>query len=53
MAERLAGPDGEEAIALLRHVREEMDARYRELLARGRRKVAREDGLALHLGRVR
>ena len=49
VAERLAGPDGEEAIALLRHVREEMDARYRELLARGRRKVAREDGLALHL----
>ena len=49
VAERLAGPDGDEAIALLRHVREEMDARYRELLARGRRKVAREDGLALHL----
>ena len=53
VAERLAGPDGDEAIALLRHVREEMDARYRELLARGRRKVAREDGLALHLGGVR
>jgi DNA segregation ATPase FtsK/SpoIIIE-like protein len=49
VAEQLAGPDGDEAIALLRHVREEMDARYRELLARGRRKVAREDGLALHL----
>jgi hypothetical protein len=49
VAERLAGPDGEEALALLRHVREEMDARYRELLARGLRKVRREDGLPLHL----
>jgi len=49
VAERLAGPDGDEALALLRHVREEMDARYRELLARGLRKVRREDGLPLHL----
>jgi S-DNA-T family DNA segregation ATPase FtsK/SpoIIIE len=49
VAERLAGPNGEEAIALLRHVREEMDSRYRELLARGRRKVTRDDELALHL----
>jgi hypothetical protein len=49
VAERLAGPDGEEALALLRHVREEMDARYRELLARGRRKVSRDDRLSLHL----
>ena len=29
--------------------RREMDARYRELLARGLRKVRREDGLPLHL----
>ncbi len=49
VAERLAGPDGDEALALLRHVREEMDGRYRELLARGLRKVRREDGLPLHL----
>jgi hypothetical protein len=49
VAERLVGPDGEEAIGLLRDVQCEMDARYRELLARGLRKVRREDGLALHL----
>ena len=48
-AQRLAGPDVEEAIALLRELREEMDARYRELLARGSRKVTVADGLALHL----
>lgn len=49
VAERLAGPDGEEAIELLRDVRAEMDARYRELLARGLRKVPREDAFPLHL----
>jgi hypothetical protein len=49
VAERLAGPDGEQALALLRDLRAEMDARYRELLASGLRKVRREDGLALHL----
>src|SRR5215210_1735321 len=49
VAERLAGPDGEQAIELLRDVREEMDVRYRELLARGLRKVPREEGLPLHL----
>jgi hypothetical protein len=48
-AQRLAGPDVDEAIALLRELREEMERRYRELLARGKRKVTREDGLALHL----
>ena len=42
-----------EAIELLREVRAEMDARYRELLARGLRKVRREDGLPLHLVVVR
>ena len=45
----VAGPNGEEALALLREVRAEMDERYRELLARGLRKVRREDGLPLHL----
>jgi hypothetical protein len=49
VAERLAGPDGEGALALLRAVREEMQGRYQELLARGRRKVEHEDGLPLHL----
>jgi hypothetical protein len=49
VAERLVGPDGDEALALLRAVREEMDARYRELLARGMRKVRPEDRLPLHL----
>ena len=38
-----------EAIALLRELRGEMEERYRELLARGLRKVRREDGLPLHL----
>jgi hypothetical protein len=48
-AQRFGGPRIEDAIALLRELREEMDARYRELLARGKRKIARDDGLALHL----
>src|SRR4051812_49027007 len=48
-AQRVAGPDVEEAIGLLRELREEMEARYRELLARGRRKIRREDELPLHL----
>jgi hypothetical protein len=48
-AQRLAGPDVDEAIGLLRELREEMEARYRELLARGRRKITREDELPLHL----
>ncbi len=49
VAEQLVGPDGDDAIALLRRVRDEMDDRYRELLARGLRKVRRDDGLPLHL----
>jgi S-DNA-T family DNA segregation ATPase FtsK/SpoIIIE len=49
VADRLVGPDGEEAIELLRSVQREMDARYRELLARGLRKVRRDDELPLHL----
>jgi hypothetical protein len=49
VAERLVGPDGDEAICLLRDLQREMDARYRELLARGLRKVRREDELSLHL----
>jgi hypothetical protein len=49
ISRRLAGPDAQEAIAVLREARAEMDNRYRELMARGRRKVQREDGLPLHL----
>jgi DNA segregation ATPase FtsK/SpoIIIE-like protein len=49
VAERLVGPDGDEAIELLRDLQREMEERYRELLARGLRKVRREDGLPLHL----
>src|SRR4051794_9216252 len=49
VAERVAGPNGEEALELLRDVRSVMEERYRELLARGRRKVRRGDGLPLHL----
>jgi hypothetical protein len=48
-AQRLAGPDVGQAIELLRTVRCEMEARYRELLAHGLRKIAPGDGLALHL----
>jgi DNA segregation ATPase FtsK/SpoIIIE-like protein len=48
-AQRLAGPDVDEAIALLRELRGVMEERYRELLARGRRKISREDALPLHL----
>jgi hypothetical protein len=49
IAERVVGPDGEQALELLRELQGEMDARYRELLARGLRKVRREDELPLHL----
>lgn len=48
-AERLGGPDVGEAIELLRAVRAEMEERYRQLLARGARKITPGDGLALHL----
>src|SRR4051812_7150239 len=49
VAARVAGPSGEDAIELLHAVRSVMDERYRELLARGQRKVRRGDGLPLHL----
>jgi hypothetical protein len=49
IAERVVGPDGEQAIGVLRELQAVMDERYRELLARGLRKVRREDGLDLHL----
>jgi DNA segregation ATPase FtsK/SpoIIIE-like protein len=49
VAEQLVGAECEQAVELLRALQREMDARYRELLALGLRKVRREDGLALHL----
>jgi hypothetical protein len=49
VAERVVGPDGDQATSVLRELQSEMEDRYRELLARGLRKVRREDGLALHL----
>jgi DNA segregation ATPase FtsK/SpoIIIE-like protein len=48
-AQRFAGPDIEQAIGLLRELRAEMEARYRELLARGQPKISRDDELPLHL----
>jgi hypothetical protein len=48
-AQQLAGPDIDEAIDLLRTLRSEMETRYRELLARGARKITHGDGLSLHL----
>jgi hypothetical protein len=49
VAERAVGPEGEDALAVLWELREVMDARYRELLARGLRKIRRNEGLPLHL----
>ena len=49
VAERVVGPDGGQAISMLRELQGEMEDRYRELLARGLRKVGRDDGLPLHL----
>ncbi len=48
-AERMAGASIDDAIALLEAVQREMDARYRELVANGKRKIAPGDGLALHV----
>lgn len=48
-AERLAGPDVDEAIALLEAVRQEMENRYLDLLVRGARKITPGDGLPLHV----
>ena len=49
VAERLVGPNGDEAIGVLRELQVGMEERYRDLLARGLRKVRREDALPLHL----
>lgn len=48
-AEHSVGPDVAEATEVLRHLRVEMDMRYVQLLATRRRKVAADDGMALHV----
>jgi S-DNA-T family DNA segregation ATPase FtsK/SpoIIIE len=48
-AAAFVGPDTEKAVAVLDGLRVEMDHRYRWLLAEGRRKVERGDGLGLHV----
>jgi hypothetical protein len=48
-AARLVGPDLGEATEVLEQLRMEMDCRYAQLLAWGRRKVAPDDGLGLHV----
>jgi DNA segregation ATPase FtsK/SpoIIIE-like protein len=49
VAERAVGPDGDDALAVLWELREVMDTRYRDLLARGLRKIRRDEDLPLHL----
>lgn len=48
-ATRLVGPDLLEAVEVLDYLRQEMDLRYAQLLAWGRRKVEPDDGLGLHV----
>lgn len=49
VASRFVGPDLEDASLALSALRQEMDERYEALLAARRRKIAPEDGLALHV----
>ncbi len=48
-AERFVGPNISDALELLRQLRTEMDARYDQLLAAGRRKITPESGHAVVL----
>ncbi|MGH9122495.1 MAG: FtsK/SpoIIIE domain-containing protein, partial [Acidimicrobiales bacterium] len=48
-AKAMVGPSLSDAIEVLDVLRAEMDARYAQLAAWRRRKVAREDGLGLHV----
>ena len=48
-AEGSAGVDISEAIEVLVNLQEEMDRRYAQLLRCGKRKVAQDDGLPLHV----
>ena len=45
-AEQFVGPDIDQANKVLRALREEMDDRYSQLLAAGRRKIMRDGGMA-------
>jgi DNA segregation ATPase FtsK/SpoIIIE-like protein len=48
-ARRFVGPDLELAIAVLEELRDKMNSRYQELLARGLRNVARDGTMRLHV----
>ncbi len=48
-ASHAVGVELDDAIHVLQRLRAEMDDRYRALLASGRRKVARDEGLPLHV----
>ncbi len=48
-AHRFVGPDLELAIEVLEELRDEMNSRYHELLARGLRKVPRDGTMRLHV----
>jgi len=48
-AEGTAGVSSAEAIEVLHNLQEEMDHRYAQLLDAGRRKVAQNEGVALHV----
>ncbi|MHB1510387.1 MAG: FtsK/SpoIIIE domain-containing protein [Acidimicrobiales bacterium] len=48
-AERFVGPDLKTAISVLEELRDEMEHRYTELVARKVKKVTARDGLALHV----
>jgi hypothetical protein len=49
IARAAVGPNVDDAIAVLRDLQAEMDARYEQLLETGKRKVTADAGLALHL----
>jgi hypothetical protein len=49
IARATVGPNVDDAIRVLRELQTEMNARYDELLATGRRKVSQDAGLPLHL----
>lgn len=49
IARATVGPNVDDAIGVLRDLQAEMNARYDELLATGRRKVAEDAGMPLHL----
>src|SRR3954471_11560310 len=48
-ADTCVGPSIDEAIRVLKHLQAEMDDRYERLLAPGRRKITRHDGVPVIL----